>query len=243
MFAHGLSIVLTLAATLAAGHPISASNGPLPTFGELLKRHHIQLTQPALVDALKNADPEVRYLASQKLAEDKATETIPAIKDALAVEKVPSTRMNIAFALAELGESTGFDILEDNCRNRDLGPGIRARSAEYMLRLDRESAICLNAVLDVLQTAGDGYRAEAASLLPRFHNPSAEESEEVFVTLVRALHASGVSVRLEAGRSLADLGDRRAIPELHDAVASEQDQGIRQQLEQDLKLLQEKMRR
>ena len=30
MFAHGLSIVLTLAATLtAAGHPISASNGPL----------------------------------------------------------------------------------------------------------------------------------------------------------------------------------------------------------------------
>ena len=101
--------LMILAVALAGSQPILQNNegqGPLPTFGELLKRHNIQLTQPALVDALRNTDPEVRDLAANKLAEDKAVETIPAIKDALASEKVPWTRMNIALALAEMGESS-----------------------------------------------------------------------------------------------------------------------------------------
>jgi hypothetical protein len=101
MFSRGLSIILALAATLAGGQATSESNGALPTLGELLKGHNIELTQPALVGALTNADPEVRYLAALKLAEDKEDGAIPAIKDALTSEGVPWTRMNIA--LAQLG--------------------------------------------------------------------------------------------------------------------------------------------
>ena len=96
MFLYESSVTLILAVALVGSQPISQDNGPGPTFGELLKRHNIELTQQGLVDALRNTDPEVRSLAAQKLAEDKAVETIPAIKDALARESVPWTRMNIA---------------------------------------------------------------------------------------------------------------------------------------------------
>jgi HEAT repeat protein len=147
MFLYESFVTLILAVALVGGQPSSQDNGPLPTFGELLKRHNIQLTQPALVDALRNTDPEVRDLAAHKLAEDKAVETIPAIKDALASEKVPWTRMNIALALAEMGESIGFDTLEDNCKNKDTSGDIRARSAEYLLRFNRDSTTCLSGVL------------------------------------------------------------------------------------------------
>jgi HEAT repeat protein len=228
--------------TLAGLQPILASGEFPPSISESLRRHNIQLTQSALLDALRNADPEVRDLAAQKLAEDKVSEAIPAIKDALASEKVPSTRMNIAFALAELGESTGLDTLEDNCRNRNLAADIRTQSAEYMLNLNHGSTVCLSAILDVLESGSNGYKMQAATLLPQFRNLSEQDSERVFVGLVKALHASYALVRLEAGRALADLGDRRGIPELRDAIEAEQEQDIRPRLEEDLGILRNKIR-
>ena len=115
----------------------------LPTFGELLRRHNIELTQSALIAALKNPDPEVRYLAASKLAEDRASEAIHEIKQALASEKVPWTRMNIAFALAGMGESVGFDTLEDNCKNADTSGHIRARYAEGSPQTDFTCSLTL----------------------------------------------------------------------------------------------------
>jgi len=117
-----------------------------------------------LVDALRNTDPEVRYLVAHKLAEDKAVETIPAIRGALATEKVPWTRMNIALALAEIGESIGFDTLEDNCKNDSTSGNIRARSAEYLLGFNRDSATCLSGVLDLLKSESNGDRIAAGEL-------------------------------------------------------------------------------
>jgi HEAT repeat protein len=237
-----LSTLLILGVTLAGLEQMASGEFP-PSVGELLKRHNIQLTQSALVEALKNTDPEVRDLAAQKLAEDKAVETIPAIKDALASENVPRARMNIAFALAQLGEPTGFDTLEDNCGNHDQEAGIRVQSAEYMLRSKRESAICLRALFDVLRTGGDGYRAQAASLLPQLHNLSAEDSERAFASLMRALRASDAFVEMAAGRALAEMGDIRAIPELRTAITREPEPAVRAQLQQDLRMLEEKTHR
>ncbi len=235
------SMILIFIAALAWSQSPSESNGAIPTASELLKRHNIQLTQTALVDALRNADPEVRYLAALKLAEDKAIETVPAIKDALTSEKVPRTRTNIAFALAELGDQLGFDTLEGNCGSRDQGAGIRTQSAGYMLSLDHESATCRDALLEVLQTGSNGYRAQAASLLPGYHNLSGEDSKRALVGLVRALHASDAFLQMAAGRALADLGDIRAIPELREAVSREREEVVRLQLGEDLRTLQEKM--
>src|ERR1700746_2374659 len=174
MFSHGL-----FKAVILLGMFVGKQSAALPTFGELLKRHNIELTQSALIAALKNPDPEVRALAAHKLAEDGATEAIPLIMQALASEKVPWTRMNIALALASMGESIGFDTLENNCKSNDMSGGIRTTSAEYLLRFNRDSTTCLSGVLDVLKGGSNGYRMVAAALLPRYHNLSMEDSEKV----------------------------------------------------------------
>ena len=239
MFSHGLFKAVIFLVMLVQ---VQEQSGPLPTFGEVLKRHNIELTQSALIAALKNPDPEVRDLAAQKLAEDKATEAIPVIMQALASEKVPWTRMNIAFALAVMGESVGFETLDDNCNNDDMNEGIRARSAEYLLRFNRDSTTCLSGVLDVLKDGSNGDKMVAAELLPRYRNLSKENSEKVFTGLVDALHAPNPAVRMAAGRALADFGDTRGIEELGYMIEGEQDELVRSRLQEDLGILRNKIR-
>ena len=244
MFLYESLRTLILAVALVGSQPISQQGfGEKPqTFGDLLKRHNIELTQQGLVDALRNTDPEVRSLAAHKLAEDKAVETIPAIKDALASEKVPWTRMNIAFALALMGESIGFATLEDNCKNDNTSANIRTRSAEYLLRFNRDSAACLSGLLDLLKSGSNGDRMAAAELLPRYRNLSKEDSETVFTGLVEALHAPGPAVRIAAGQALADLGDTRGIADLGRAIESEQNELVSSGLQEDLGILRNKIR-
>lgn len=237
MFSHGLLKAVILLVML-----FEKQSGPIPTFGELLRRHNIDLTQSALLAALKNPDPEVRDLAANKLAEDGATEAIPAIMQALASEKVPWTRMNIAFALASMGESIGFVTLQDNCKNKEMSGNVRSRSAEYLLRFNHDSATCLSGVLDLLKGGSNGDRILAAELLPRYRNLSVEDSEKVFAGLVEALHASGPAVRIAAGQALADLADKRGIAELERAAVDEQEEVVRLRLEDDLKTLRKKGR-
>ena len=150
--------------------------------------------------------------------------------------------MNIAFALAQMGESIGFDTLEDNCRNDNTSGSIGARSAEYLLRFNRDSTTCLSGVLDVLKGGSTGDRMVVAALLPRYHNLFMEESKKVFAALVEALLASHPSVRMAAGRALADLGEPRGVAELQLAVVREQEEVVRWQLQEDLKILTKKTR-
>jgi HEAT repeat protein len=227
------SVVLILAATPAGAEQASEGKGSISTFGELLSQHNVGLTEAALVDALRNADPKIRYLAAEKLEEDKAYGAIPAINAALTSEKMPSTRMNIAFALAQFGEASGLDTLEGNCKDPEAQPGIRTRSAEYLLRFDRESTACFDALLDIERTGTNGYRAEAASLLPKYHKLSNDGSSRALFSLVDALHSSDANVEMAAGRALADLGDARAIAELRGAIARQPEESIRDRLKQD----------
>jgi HEAT repeat protein len=92
----------------------------LSRFGDLLREDHIELTEPSLIRALKNPNPEVRFLASMKLAEDKAIDAIPEVKEALAAEKVPRTRVNLAVGLGLLGDPGGRDELEGLCADQNF---------------------------------------------------------------------------------------------------------------------------
>src|SRR5258708_1228357 len=215
MFFQNLFLMMALAIAGGTQHSMAQNNGSLPTVDDALRRHNIQLTQSSLVGALKNSDPEVRYLAAQKLAETKTPEVIPAIVEALTSEKTPIARMNIAFALAQLGEAKGFDVLDENgCGNRDLTAGIRLQSAEYMLVLHRESAFCLNALLEILQSESNGYKIQAASTLPKFHNVSPEDAQRVFAGLFKALASAQPSVRMAASQAITDGGNIAALHEL-----------------------------
>src|SRR5208282_3266408 len=52
--------------------------GRLHTFGELLRERNVELTEPALLRALKSSDADVRFLSAMKLAEDKVVGAVPA---------------------------------------------------------------------------------------------------------------------------------------------------------------------
>jgi HEAT repeat protein len=241
-----LRFVMTLILGFAIGTAAQtrtpgSSNGRLTTVDEALQSHHIELTRPAVVKALRNQDPEVRSLAAQKLAELNATETVPAIMDSLVVEKKPAIRVNIAFALAQLGETRGFDALQDACRDPGTRPDLRVLAARYMRDLKHEDATCRSALVDMLQSPADpDARAQAASLLPRFQDLSPQESQKILQGVLKALEAPEPAVRLAASHALNEMGNKSAIPDLQKAVANEQDKSVRSQLQTDLQELQEK---
>jgi HEAT repeat protein len=133
-----LSFVTTLNAFAQQAPPSIEVNGRIPTFGEFLRKHNVQLTEPALLRALKSRDTDVRYLSAMKLAEDKVVVAIPAIKEALAVETVPRNRSNIAFALGLLGDPSGRDELKKMCTDEDLPPEFRLDAVRYMFDLGIE---------------------------------------------------------------------------------------------------------
>jgi hypothetical protein len=80
-----LSFVTALNA-FAQQAPPKIEVGGIRTFGELLRKHNVELTQQGLLRALKSPDADVRYLSAMKLAEDKVVDAVPAIKEALAAE-------------------------------------------------------------------------------------------------------------------------------------------------------------
>ncbi len=232
----GAYIALTIVLSMAVS---AMAPGRGRTFAEELQSRNVQLTKPALINALKSTDGEIRYLAAMKLAEDKAVEAVPAILDALAAETLPVTRTNIALALAYMGEERGFSTLEDTCASRGWGPRSRTDSAGYLLTLGRESKVCLNALLDILQSEPDnsGYKMVAAELLPRFHGLTPEEMHAVFLGLKQCLASSDAAMRLSAGKAFVDLRQSDAIPVLQKVISKEEYGEVRTQLEADLKAL------
>jgi HEAT repeat protein len=139
-------VILSASATLVAGQSSTdqVDRVRLSRYGDLLREDHIELTKPALIRALKNPNPEVRYLAAMKLAEDKATDAIPEVKEALAAEKIPKTRVNIAVGLGLLGDPGGRDELKKLCADESFPP----RSSAFM-RCDT----CLILVLRTMRVA------------------------------------------------------------------------------------------
>jgi HEAT repeat protein len=233
-------VVVLLFATVLNGfaQSISVANGRLSTIEETLKQHNVAVTKPALLNALSSPDAEVRYLAAQKLAEDKDKEAIPEIARALDSETVPSTQINIAFALAQLGDDRGFTALSKSCDDQKIQAGLRVRAAGYLLSLNNES--CLKAVMTVLRSDADfDSRMFALSLLGRFHHISDEDSKSMCAAAVKSLTDPTPAVRISASTTLVTLGNPAAIPALERAVASETDQAVKNQMKSNLERLQQ----
>ncbi|MFZ0799712.1 MAG: HEAT repeat domain-containing protein [Terriglobales bacterium] len=208
--------------------------------GELLRMHNVELTEPALLRALKNSDAEVRALAAEKLAEDKTRDAIPAIEEALAAEKMPRSRVNIALALAQLADQTGLTELRRLCADSDFVPEFRLYAATYMFDLHSQTDECLGAVEEIVRskTVSFGDRISALSLLPRFHDLAPEESQRLFQLVVDRLDDPEPTVRMGASAALVSLGNAAAIPFLKTAIAREKEEGIRNVFERDLGKLQ-----
>jgi HEAT repeat protein len=221
---------------------VKHGKGPPRSVEDELQRHNIQLTRPALVNALRSPDPEVRWLAAAKLAQDKATETIPSVLEALASENEEPARVNIALSLAQFGEARGFSALQEACGDRRLRPYLRLQAARYMLDfLQREDESCRKSVVEILQSQPNSDALlEAVSILRRAHSLSRQESEAIFEAAVKALVAPDISLRLVGSRTLGETGSSSAIAYLQRALAKEQDETVRSQIGADLQKLQKK---
>jgi HEAT repeat protein len=212
------------------------------TIAEALKRHHVALTRSALVAALQNSDPEVRGLAAAQLAEEEATEAVSAIVKALDAEHVPLTKVNIAFALARLGNEKGVKTLESACHETETVAGVRMTAAMYMVNFLHKNT-CLADVVGVLDSRNDdqsGNRMQALSLAPSFKGLSEGESQRLVAVTISNLQDTTASVRISASDALVRLGDASAVPYLQKAATVEQDDVVRNAMENALKRLQQR---
>jgi len=236
-----VAIVLGLALSAPVQAQLSASseNGRLPTLTERLKQYGVASTPSALSLALRSSEAEVRGLAANKLAEDKVKDAIPSIEQALDVENDEGTKINIAFALAQLDDRRGTDTLRTSCKNTSLNAGSRLRAARYLLRLNDES--CLSAVVKIVQSQSaseSDYRAEAISLSADFDRVSKADSKRIGMIVAASLADPEPGVRISASDALVRLGKADAIPALRNAIKVEREESVLLQLNAALQSLQ-----
>jgi HEAT repeat protein len=240
------SSVVGLSAFAQQTPPKVEVGGRLHTVGELLRERNVELTEPALLQALKSSDADVRYLSAMKLAEDKVVGAVPAIEVGLAAETVPRDRANIALALGLLGDPSGHEELKRMCADENFSSESRLDAVRYTFDLGGgKDEDCLHATKDIAKLVDAGYRSvgnrvTAFELLARFRNLPSEESQSVFDLLLHGLNDPNPYVRMQASSAFARLGDQNAIPYLKAAISQEDDENIRITLTTYLKKLQQK---
>ena len=233
-----ITICLVTQLTFSQAKPVS-KNGQAISVADVLRQHHIALTNEALVNALQNPDAEIRGLAAVQLADTKVRVAIPDIISAVNKETSPLTRANIASALIRLGDETGFSVLKNMCNSADIPGHFRTLAAQYLL--DVNDGSCLNAVLNILETDKEPSSHMAAlDVLPRFKNVSESDSRKMYALDVKDLTNPDDTVRLYASDTLVALGGDSAVGYLEGAIAAESNDFIRTQMEADLRRLQEK---
>jgi HEAT repeat protein len=203
------------------------------TFAQALTRHHIELTRPALIEALRNADSEVRGLAAWQLVEMKATDTLPQILQAMRDEKDGRTKVNLASASAYLGSQEGIGVMEGICHDSSEHGWVRTDAARHLL--DLHNRACLPDLWQLMDSGGEaGTRISAINLVEGLHDRTASESAQLLRFTLEALNAPEINLRLFAASTLAGLKDTAAIPYLRSAIQVEKEDIVRAQMETSL---------
>ncbi len=225
----------------SASGQFNPSAGHFVSWKQELQERKIQLTEESLLAALRNPDPDVRYLAALVLAEDKAGNAVGAIEHAAAHEKVRETQIDLALALALLGDNKGVVMLQQACDDAGTPAHLRMYAAKYIL--DTKNQGCLSVVENFLLSAPDsGSRQLAFSEMVRFQHVSDADAQKILAALVTSLGDPEPQIRMGASGALAELGNQSAVPELEKAIAAESGDAVRSRMQTDLRKLQQKAR-
>ncbi|HEX8817362.1 MAG TPA: HEAT repeat domain-containing protein [Terriglobales bacterium] len=223
----------------APGQAGPSSSGHFVTWRQSLQDRNIHLTEASLVAALQHPDPEIRSDAALVLAEDKASNAIGAIEDAAANEKDRETQINMALALALLGNAKGVAMLRQACNDAGTSGRLRMYAAKYTLDTNNEG--CLSTTEKFLLSAPDlGSREQAISEIVRFQGVSDADARKILTALITSLRDPEPHIRMLASHALVALGNQTAVPELQKAIAGEPLDAVRSALQSDLQRLQEK---
>ena len=123
---------------------------PVETFADGLARHHIELTEAALIAALQDPDGEVRSLAAAQLAAMDDHPALTAILGALVAESDPQVEVNLAGAATWLGSRRALDQLQRLCQDLNVPSTARLDAARYVS--NKELPTCFPAVEQIERT-------------------------------------------------------------------------------------------
>jgi HEAT repeat protein len=189
----------------------------------------------SLLPLLQDPVPEVRKQACLALGRLDDLTVVGALKTSLQ-DPEPSVRLGAAASLVQLGDGTGFVVLLEGATSPDprlrlaaIGPlaSVATPAAAQVLR-----DLAADADPGVRQAAhsallGSGEPSSVRSALLGFEDPDWRARQHLAhiagvlrvsaaadTLLDRLTHDESASVRVAAGIALANLGDRRAVPQL-----------------------------
>ncbi len=220
--------VAPLAPKWLAGTPTP----PVETFADGLTRHHIDLTETALLAALANPDPEVRSLAAAQLAAMDDRPALPAIIDALEAESDLQVQVNLAGAATWLDSRRALDKLQQLCQNLNVPATTRLDAARYVSNKDLPT--CFSAVEQVEQSARHAdLRILALQSAANYRGQGARAQ----ALAVSALTDMDPTVRIAAAQTLQSLRATGAADTLRRALLAEGDDTVREYLREAIRAL------
>jgi HEAT repeat protein len=213
--------VVPLAPRWLAGTPPPT----VETFADGLTRHHIDLTETALIAALAAPDGEVRSLAAAQLAAMDDHPALTAILDALDAEPDPQVQVNLAGAATWLGSNRALDRLQRLCQNLNVSSTTRLDAARYVS--NKELPTCFSAVEQIEQAEQDAsirILALEAAVIYR------GQSDRAQALGVLALADRDPTVRIAAVEALRLLRATGAVDALGRALQVEGDDTVREHM-------------
>lgn len=162
-----------------------------------------QEAEAALLAALQDPEPLVRYNATLSLAEMKATSARTALEEILK-DPHPLVRQGAAMALGEMGDLAARPILEEALR--DGPPEVRFQAVVSLAHLLEQEALPL--IRQAFSDHDGEVRAQAASCLGDLQDTSSIE------LLAGKLNDPYPDARFEIALALGRMGDTRAVPTL-----------------------------
>ncbi len=205
---------------------------PVETFADGLQRHHIDTTEPALIEALRNPDGEARSLAAAQLAAVDDHPALPQILHAMEDERDPQVLVNLAGAATWLGSRRALDQLQEICQNINMPALARLDAARYVS--NKELTTCFSAV-DQIERADQTPDIRVQALV--FAASYRGEQDKARDLAVYALADIEPSVRLAAIDALHHLRATNALPALDRSLQSESDNTVREHLRETIRIL------
>jgi HEAT repeat protein len=206
---------------------------PVETFADGLTRHNVPLTEPGLLAALKDPDPEIRSLAAAQLAAADDHTALKFMITAFQDERDPQVQVNIAGAATWLGSNIAIEQLKTICRDVNQPSSARLDAARYIS--NKQLSDCFPAVREIARNDQDATARVLAITTAVNYRGQSDGAEKI---AVQALNDIDPTVRVTAADSLRSLRATDAIPALQNSLQSEGDETAREHLRETLRVLQ-----
>lgn len=226
--AAGSAQVAPLAPRWLAGTPPP----PVETFADGLARHHIALTEAALLAALQDPDGEVRSLAAAQLAAMDDHPALTAILIALEAESDLQVQVNLAGAATWLGSRRALDRLQLLCQNLNVPSTARLDAARYVS--NKELPTCYSAVEQIEQTETDASIRVQAIVTAVNYRGQGDKAQNLAISALADLDPT---VRIAAADALRFLHATSAVDALAHTLQNEGDDTAREHLRDAIRAL------